>query len=228
MKLLKALVLTAAVLTGLAGVVAAALLKQVPAGHRLDVGGVVHTAGVVYAPLWVEATLLPPAEPPHIDAPPAPDDAEPADLDARLEAARAALADAEQAAADAASETDDAFAAAERTHLDALTEARLVGERRLAGLAAEAMLHRRQRAAEADAEAQALLGEARAAFAQAEATRDRLLAEALAGEAGRYYVAIEAARRFRLGAVHLPDPPPDFLQQMGSVGAWRRFFLGEP
>lgn len=228
MKLLKAIVLAAAVLLGLGGVVAALLVEQVPAGHRLEVEGVVHTAGVVYAPLWVETALLPPADPPRIEAAPAPPRAGTVDLDARLEAARTALAEAEQAAADAASETDDAFAAAEREHLATLTERRLAGERRLATLEAEAMVLRRQRAAEAAAEAQAILGEARAAFGQAEAERDRLLAAALAGEGGRYYVAIEAARRFRIGAVHLPDPPPEFLHRMGSLDAWRRFFLGAP
>lgn len=228
MKLLKALVLVAAVLLGLAGVVAALLVEQVPAGHRLEVEGVVHTTGVIYAPVWVESTLLPPADPPRIEHTPAPTTAAPVDLDARLEAARAALAEAEQAAADVASETDDAFATAEREHLATLTERRLAGERRLAALEAEAMVYRRQRAAEAAAEAQEILGEARAAFGAAEAERDRMLADALAGEGGRYYVAIEAARRFRVGAVHLPDPPPEFLQRMGSLDVWRRFFLGAP
>lgn len=230
MKAIKVTVLALAIFAGLAGVVAAALLRQVPAGHRLSVDGAIYDDGVVYAPLWVESTLVPPAGLPSPPAAPAepPTGAPSADLDGRLEAARAALAEAEQAAADAASETDGEFAAAERAHLDQTTERRLAGERRLAALDAETRLRERQRAAEADAEAQALLGEARAAFAEAEAERDRLLAQALTGEAGRYYVAIEAARRFRLGAVHLPDPPPDFLLQMGGVEAWRRVFLGRP
>lgn len=226
MRALKILFVLIAVLLGLGGVAAALLVRQVPAGHRLAVGEQIYDDGLVFAPRWVETRLLPPADPPVIDVPAPPPAGDPtAALEARLDAAREALAAAEAGAADKASATDTDFAAAERAHLDALTRDRLAGERRLAALEEEARHLPAIRAAEAESEAMMMVAEARAAHAQAEATRDRLLAEALAGEAGQYYIAIEAARRFQLGETHLPDPAPDFLQQLGGVAAWRRFFL---
>lgn len=226
MRALKILFVLIAVLLGLGGVAAALLIRQVPAGHRLAVGEAVYDDGLVFAPRWVDAELRPPAAPPVIEVPAPPPAGDPtAALEARLDAARDALTAAEEGAAEKASATDTAFAAAERAHLDALTEDRLVGERRLAALEEDARHLPAVRAAEAEAEALAIVAEARAAHAQAEANRDRLLAEALAGEAGRYYIAIEAARRFQLGETHLPDPSPDFLQQLGGVAAWRRLFF---
>lgn len=217
-----------AALVGLAGVAAALVVRQVPAGHRLQVEGVIHDEGLILAPIWVERTLLPPADPPTIEVPaaePAPDPR--ATLEARLETARAALSEAEQHAVEHARTVDAAFADVERDHLAALTGQQLAAESRIAAFEAEAEHLPARRAAEAEAEALALLADGRTALARAEALRDGLVARALAGEGGRYYIAIEAARRFELGDVHLPNPPPGFLGELGSLSAWRRFFLGE-
>lgn len=229
MRALKLLLVLLAGLIGLGGIAAALMLRQVPVGHRLTVDGATYDDGLVFAPRWVEVKLSPLHPPPVIEARlPMPADDPTTALEARLDAARAALATAEAGAAERASVTDTDFADAERAHLDALTEQRLAGERRIAALEAEARALPERRAAEAEAEAAAILAPARAAHARAEATRDRLLAEALAGERGRLYIAIEAARRFQLGDTHLPDPPPDFLVQLGGMAAWHRFFLSQP
>ncbi len=227
-KTVKLLLVALAAFTGLAGVAAAVAVKQVPAGHRLEVEGAVYDQGLVIAPLWVEARLLPPAEPPQIEATAArgaTDDPRPA-LAARLDAARASLTTAEEKAVEHARVVGTAFADTEQAHARALAELETEFEGRIAALEAEAEQLPARRAAEAEAKAVVMLAEARNAVASAEARRSAQLGAALAGDAGRYAIAIEAARNFELGDIHLPNPPPDFLHTMGSMDAWRRFFLG--
>lgn len=228
-KIVKLLLVAIAAFTGLAGVAAAVAVKQVPAGHRLEVEGTVYDDGLVIAPLWVDARLLPPADPPQIEVPKpaAGDDPRPA-LGARLDDARASLKAAEEKAVEHARVVGSDFAEAEQAHARSLAEVETEFEGRIAALEAEAEQFPERRAAEAEAKAVVMLAEGRSAVASAEARRSELLGAALAGEAGRYAVAIEAARNFELGDIHLPNPPPDFLQTMGSMDAWRRFFLGRP
>jgi hypothetical protein len=71
-----------------------------------------------------------------------------------------------------------------------------------------------------EAEEARLNAEGALAVARVEALRDKLDAEALAGEAGRLYTAIRAARTFKMGDLDAPT-----RAQLTTMAAWRRFFL---
>ncbi|MCA9543694.1 MAG: hypothetical protein KC613_04870 [Myxococcales bacterium] len=100
-------------------------------------------------------------------------------------------------------------------------------ELEIAEIDAEATRYGRAKRAEADAKFAELKSEGDLAEAKAEALGEKLKAEALATKAGRTFSAIEAVRRFKLGNVRLNSTDPQFLYRFGSMGAWRRFFLGE-
>lgn len=107
-----------------------------------------------------------------------------------------------------------------------IEEARREADRAIAERLGEAEAYARQRRAEADAEHLKLTAEGNAALTRAEAVNDQLLATALQGDAGRLFAAIEAARQFELGDLHLTPDTPDFLRRFGGMEAWRAFFLG--
>lgn len=96
----------------------------------------------------------------------------------------------------------------------------------IAELNAAALTYDRERRAEADAICSEASAIGRLAEAKAEALGKRLEAQALSSPAGRTYSAIEAARNFQLGDIQLNSTDPRFLQEFGSMQAWRLFFLG--
>lgn len=100
-------------------------------------------------------------------------------------------------------------------------------ELEIAALEAEAVLYERKRRSEADATYATMTAEGDLAEAKAEALGEKLKSQALASQAGRTYSAMIAAENFQLGEVDLNSLDPTFLQQFGSMRAWRRFFLGE-
>lgn len=216
-----------ALLVGLAGIFLAVAVRQVPPGQQLEIQGAFAGPGIHLAPIWLDAKVLPPDDLPRIDVP---ESAPAADAQARLDdqlaKAWSTLDAAEAAVKQTARQDVDAEAGDVRAEQAQFEARRAELERRIAALETEARHIVAQREAEAEAEAVVLLAAGQEAVARAEARRDALLGEILASPAGRYYLAIEAARAFRLGDVHLPAPRADFLQTMGSVSAWRAFFLG--
>ena len=84
----------------------------------------------------------------------------------------------------------------------------------------EADAYVRRRRAEAEAAEARLGAEAHLAASRAAALRDKLLAQALDGEAGRLYTAIQAARNFKVGELD-----PTLRTRLATMEAWRRFFL---
>lgn len=228
MKALKIALIIASLLIGLASIAASLGVRQVPIGQKVvQPDGRTIESGLYLGPIWQTARLEPLIAPPQIEAPapPASSDAQTV-LTQRLDETRSRLNRAEEAAAQEARGSDSALAEVEAAHQARLARMRSEAERDIAALTGEAEALPRQRATEAEAERAELISDARVALARAEAVRDGLLAETLAAPGGRYYTAIEAARRFELGDVHLPSPGADFLRGFG-VDQWRRFFLGE-
>ncbi|MCO4760220.1 MAG: hypothetical protein KC502_01870 [Myxococcales bacterium] len=105
--------------------------------------------------------------------------------------------------------------------------ARRATETMIATVNADALKYDRKVRAEADAYYQRLVAEGERAMAEADATGQKLRAQALSTKAGRTYSAIIAVRRFQLGDIKLNSMDPLFLQKFGSMKAWRQFFLGE-
>jgi len=103
-------------------------------------------------------------------------------------------------------------------------EAALLAE--IEALQTEAVVYTAKRQAESRAQAQAIRLEAELVLSQAMAERDGLIGQAVAKPGGRYYAAIEAARRFDVR--HLADSPEAMatLRKTGTLEYWRRFFLG--
>jgi 16S rRNA G966 N2-methylase RsmD len=96
----------------------------------------------------------------------------------------------------------------------------------IAEVKAKATEYDKKRRAEADAEYEKLVAQGERAEAEAEALGKKLEADALASKAGQTFSAIEAARNFKLGKITLSSQDPRFLQEFGSMAAWRRFFMG--
>ncbi len=103
-------------------------------------------------------------------------------------------------------------------------EAALLAE--IEALQTEAVVYTARRQAESRAQAQAIRLEAELSLSQAMAQRDGLIGAAVAKPGGRYYAAIEAARRFNVR--HLAHAPEGLaaLRKTGTLDYWRRFFLG--
>lgn len=72
-----------------------------------------------------------------------------------------------------------------------------------------------------------LVADGALALAEAEARRDALRGQALAGPGGRYHLAIEAAKRFRFNADRLDAGHPEYFRSTWGLAAWRTYFLGE-
>lgn len=148
----------------------------------------------------------------------------PAELRARLQASQADL-DAARAAADTAAA--EARTATERADAEAdLQAAKLQtdADRALADLRDAAARDVYTTRAAADAAFARLVAEGELAHARAQAEVERLTAEALATEGGRWLLALEAARAFKLP--HELRHTPETLQSMASVAAWKRYFTG--
>lgn len=71
-----------------------------------------------------------------------------------------------------------------------------------------------------------LVADGTLALAQAEARRDQLRAQALAGPGGRYHLAIEAARAFTFDPTRLDPKHPEYFRSTWGLAAWRSYFLG--
>jgi regulator of protease activity HflC (stomatin/prohibitin superfamily) len=99
-------------------------------------------------------------------------------------------------------------------------------EIQISEIEAEALKYDRKRRSEADAFYATAKAEGDLAEANAEALGQRLKSQALASRSGRTYSAIKAAEAFQLGQIELNSNDPRFLQQFGSMKAWRNFFLG--
>jgi|JI10StandDraft_1071094.scaffolds.fasta_scaffold188314_2 hypothetical protein len=216
----------------LAGGTSALLLTAVPPGQQGRRDGKALGPGLWFQVPRLWPVTLHPLEPPVVS----PGSTLPA---ADAIAAQVGRLQAQSAAMHAAIEADRRRAA-EAAAAEQATQARedAATERTRAGLLAEAGQEAAQIVAEAETEAARILGEteshharalaeAELALAQVEAERDRLFASALSGPGGRYYAAIEAARRFELGHFDLDTRDPEFLKKFGSMAAWRRFFLDE-
>jgi regulator of protease activity HflC (stomatin/prohibitin superfamily) len=106
-----------------------------------------------------------------------------------------------------------------------IEEAKTSFEIRIAEITATALRYDREKRAVADATCASATADGQLAEAKAEAFGEKLKAEALSTPAGRTYSAIQAARAFKLGEVELNSSDPRFLQEFGSMDAWRRFFL---
>ncbi|MSP93222.1 MAG: hypothetical protein EXR79_15740 [Myxococcales bacterium] len=152
----------------------------------------------------------------------------------QLYAVQAELDTAKQNESKAKQETDtvekgiDKDVAVEReTWNQKIEEKRKEIEVAIAEVKATAVTYDRQRRAEADAEYAKLIAQGERAEAEAEALGKKLEAEALASRAGQTFSAIEAVRNFKLGKITLSSQNPTFLQEFGSMSAWRRFFLGQ-
>lgn len=108
-----------------------------------------------------------------------------------------------------------------------IEEAKSEFEIAIADINAAALRYDREKRSEADALCSEALAEGKLAEALAEALGKKLEAQALSSPAGRTYSAIEAARNFQLGDIQLNSTDPEFLQNFGSMEAWRQFFLGK-
>ena len=104
-------------------------------------------------------------------------------------------------------------------------EAALLAE--LEALQTEAVVYTARREAESRAQTQAIELEAQLALSQAVAARDGLIGAAVDTPGGRYYAAIEAARRFDAGRLARTPEQLAALRQVGTLQYWRRYFLGE-
>lgn len=85
----------------------------------------------------------------------------------------------------------------------------------------------RDRRAQGDAICSRASADGERALAIAEAYGERLRTEALSSRAGRTYTAIKAAENFKIGDFMLNSLDPGFLQDFGSMEAWRQFFLAK-
>ena len=144
--------------------------------------------------------------------------------------AKSAVAEAEQMASAARSDLNVAAGAAgtavetaQRDWDEKDARIRGVLQTEIDALRAQADAYTRTRRAEGEAEEARLKAEGDLAVAQVEALRDKLDAEALAGEAGLLYTAIRAARTFKMG-----DLDAATRAQLTTMEAWRRFFLRGP
>lgn len=81
--------------------------------------------------------------------------------------------------------------------------------------------------AQVEADVAALLADGALAETTADAERDRRRAALLAGPGGRWHLAIEAARRFRLNPARLDTRHPDYFRATWGLAPWRAFFLGK-
>ena len=108
-----------------------------------------------------------------------------------------------------------------------IEELRTLLELQIAAVEAEAVQYDRKKRSEADAMYAEAKAEGDLAEAKAEALGEKLKAKALATRAGRTYSAITAAENFQLGEIQLNSNDPRFMQQFGSMKAWRSFFLGQ-
>jgi uncharacterized membrane protein YqiK len=107
-----------------------------------------------------------------------------------------------------------------------IEEAKTEFEIAIADINADALKYNQKKRSEADAFCSEAEAEGKLAEAKAEALGKKLEAQALSSAAGRTYSAIEAARNFQLGDIELNSTDPRFLQDFGSMEAWRTFFLG--
>ncbi len=99
-------------------------------------------------------------------------------------------------------------------------------ELEIAAIEAEAIQYDRKRRSEGDAYYSEAEAAGNLAEAKAEALGEKLKARALASQAGRTYSAITAAENFELGDIQLNSNNPSFMQDFGSMKAWREFFMG--
>jgi regulator of protease activity HflC (stomatin/prohibitin superfamily) len=106
-----------------------------------------------------------------------------------------------------------------------IEQAKTTFEIEIADINAAALKYDRAKRAEADALCAEATAEGDLAEAKAEALGKRLRSDALSTPAGRTYSAIQAARSFELGDITLNSLDPAFLEEFGSMSAWRRFFL---
>jgi regulator of protease activity HflC (stomatin/prohibitin superfamily) len=106
-----------------------------------------------------------------------------------------------------------------------IEEAKSKFEIEIADVNALALRYDQEKRAAADALCSKAKAEGNLAEAKADALGQRLTAQALSTPAGRTYSAIEAVRNFQLGDLLLNSHDPGFLQDFGSMDAWRRFFL---
>jgi len=97
----------------------------------------------------------------------------------------------------------------------------------IADINAAALGYDRERRAQADALCSEARAEGNLAEAKAEALGKKLRSQALSTPAGRTYSAIQAVRNFQLGDITLNSLDPGFLEEFGSMDAWREFFLAD-
>lgn len=149
-------------------------------------------------------------------------------ITARGQDLRAAIARIEADAAAEARAHEEARALAMRRHERARAAQRAEAEATVARIRAEAALIEEATATAAEAEAARILADGTLALERAAAERDRLRGAALARPGGRWYLAIEAARRFEFDPDRLDPSHPQFFQATWGLAAWRAYFLGAP
>lgn len=146
-----------------------------------------------------------------------------AELQAAVQAARSESLEAKSHASAAEGAAGTQVETVQRAWDEKDADARRVLQTEIDGLRAEADAYARTKQSESEAAEAQSDAEGKLALARAAALRDKLTADALAGDAGRLYTAIEAARTFEVGTLD-----PALRGQLTSMAAWRRFFLRQP
>ncbi len=144
-----------------------------------------------------------------------------------LDRAKEKESEARQSTTDVEKDIDKAVKIETETWNGKIEELRAEFEVAVAEVDAETTRYDRERRAETDAICARADAEGKRALAVAEAYGVRLRTEALSSRAGRTYSAIKAAENFKLGDVKLNSLDPQFMQDFGSMEAWRRFFLSK-
>ncbi len=144
-----------------------------------------------------------------------------------LDTAKEHESEARQATTDVEKDIEKAVKIERETWNGTIEELRAEFEVQIAEVDATTTRYDRDRRAQADAICSRASAEGERALAVAEAYGERLRTEALSSRAGRTYTAIKAAENFQLGDITLNSLDPGFLNDFGSMEAWRQFFLAK-
>ncbi|MCP4868642.1 MAG: hypothetical protein GY898_07980 [Proteobacteria bacterium] len=144
-----------------------------------------------------------------------------------LDRAKEKESEARQATTDVEKDIDKAVKIETETWNGEIEQLKAEFEVAIAEVDAVTTRYDRERRAGADAICSRANAEGARALAVAEAYGERLRTEALSSRAGRTYSAIKAAENFKMGEIRLNSLDPEFLQDFGSMEAWRKFFLSK-
>ena len=146
------------------------------------------------------------------------------DLNGLVAAKRAKIDDLESELTSAKSTAMEAQVAFEAETSFLVADLERKNQQLITNLESESTRYRILRLAEAEALASRLVARGERKISAAQALRIRLAAEALSRPGGEFVGPLEAAKRFRLGAIHLDPRNSEFFGDFGSLPSWRAFF----